>query len=134
MLSVSFNIVSGNGSVLTNTPQLWVLNNFREFTDAIRDNTLRIANYAARLAYNVKGLELHVSLYEDINSKEYYKRNFVIKCKGIREYNNYINMSNEEINNLILQKEREEKINDGIAILIEVFEQKIGYGLIFIIT
>jgi hypothetical protein len=116
MLSISFNIVTSSGNVLNNTPNLWVLEDIREFTDAIRDNCLRIANFASTLSYSIKSLELHVSLYDDINSKEYYSRNFVIKCKGIREYNNYINISNEEINNLILQKEREEKINDIIEL------------------
>jgi len=112
MLSVSFNIVSGNGSVLTNTPQLWVLNNVREFTDAIRNNTLRIANYAARLAYNVKGLELNVMIYLDINEEEYYERVFTIKCENIRDYKKYITMTHEDIENEMIKEERELKIKN----------------------
>lgn len=111
MTSVSFNIVSGSGSVLSDMPTLWVLGNIREFTDAVRYNCLTIAKYAAEYSYTVKSIKLHVNIYEDLNEEEYHSRMFIINCKNIREYKKYIKMTLEDLKKESLKEERQLKIN-----------------------
>lgn len=111
MTSVSFNIVSGSGSVLSYIPTLWVLNNIREFTDAVRYNCLTIAKFASECSYTVKSIKLHVNIYIDINDEEYHSKTFIINCKNIREYKKYVNMTLEDLEKESLKEERQLKIN-----------------------
>lgn len=112
MLSVSFNICSDCNTVLNLTPNLWVIEDIRVFTDAIRENVLRIAHHGAHHNFSIKGIQLRVTVYEDLNKETYYEGDFVIKCKNIREYKKYLEMSNEDIINEYDALIRDGKIDD----------------------
>jgi hypothetical protein len=111
MVCASFNIVSGIGTILTTYPNMWVFNSIREFTNNIRYNCLSIAYFSSNLCYDVSNIKLYVNLYEELNNDYYYDRTFIINCKNIREYKNYIGMCNEEIHNEYLKEKRNQKLN-----------------------
>lgn len=104
--------VTLNIDKFTLIPMYWEFNNIREFTDFIRSEMFNILKYAQANFVSRSTLLLGIHIHEDCDDNNYFQWDFVISCKNIREFKPYDKMSREEFGELIIQRERNDKINE----------------------
>ena len=109
---IAFNIMNSSGSALNGTPILWQMDSISEFSKAIREGCLDIANYGAESYSTISKMYLAVTFYRNINEEEYCENEFYIHLKIIREFKQYIKMSYEEIKAEYEMNKRHEKIQN----------------------
>lgn len=109
---IAFNIMNSSGRALNGTPILWQMDSVSEFSSAIREGCLDIANYGAESYSTLSKMYLAVTFYRDINEEEYFENEFYISLKNIREFKQYIKMSYDEIKAEYEMKSRNEKIEN----------------------
>jgi hypothetical protein len=111
MIKVSMNIGGSNGSY-NNIPMFSEMDNAREFTNFIRKQMFNILLWSHD-SYGIKSNTwIGVHIHEDIDDVNYFEWDFIIYCKNIREFNQYSGMNREEIDELKVSKNRENKIKD----------------------
>lgn len=109
---IAFNIMNSSGRALNGTPILWQMDSVSDFSKAIREGCLDIANYGAESYSTLSKMYLSVTFYRDINEEEYCENEFYINLKNVREFKQYIKMSYEEIKAEYEMNQRQEKIEN----------------------
>jgi hypothetical protein len=88
MISVSLNIGADGSGILNTFPIYFECDKIKEFNTWIRGGMFEVMTWADDLSWDVK-----------------------INCKNIREYKQFLGLSHEEIDQIVLSRKRDDKIN-----------------------
>lgn len=117
MYYVSMNIgysTESQSGILNTIPFVWKFDSVREFTSWIRTQQFNILLWSVDNYVPKSSLIMYVSInryYMEDGEEWNWSNEFAIKCKNIREYKPFINLSREEIEAL----RREQKIDEVIG-------------------
>jgi hypothetical protein len=119
MIDITFNIgyrgELGSGT-LNIFPIYFPVESFKEFSNYIRNNAFEWSLFAHDENVPKSHLCFYVSIYEkDIKSNvddDWWYWNFIIHVKNIREFKPILNLTRDEVDEMRLQREREEKLNE----------------------
>lgn len=116
MIHISFNIgyegTLGSG-ILTKYPTYYQMEQFKEFSEFIRNHPFDWLLWAHENHVSKSHMCFYLIIWEDDknNADEYWSWNFTIRVKNIREYQPFLKLSREEIDEIKIQKERENKLD-----------------------
>ena len=114
---ISFNIgfegTLGSGT-FTKYPIYYQMESFKEFSDFIRNQPFDWLLWAHENHVSKSHMCFHLTIWEQDknNTDEYWSWNFKIRVKNIREYQPFLKLSREEVDEMKIQKERENKLNE----------------------
>lgn len=116
-MNISFNIgyegslSSGN---LTKFPIFWQVENFKEFSDFMRKNPFEWLLWAHENHISKSHMCFNLTIWEEDkkNPDEYWTWEFTIHVKNIREYIPYLKMTEEEVDEMKIQRSREKKLKE----------------------
>lgn len=119
MIDITFNIgyegPLGSG-FLNKFPVFYTLESFKEFSDSIRKYAFEWSLWAHENHVPKSYLCFYVNIREkDIKSEdddEYWNWQFTIKAKNIREFQSLLKLTREEVDEMKIQKERENKLQE----------------------
>lgn len=104
--------IGGGSGVYSNIPMFWEMGNAREFTNFIRDQIFNILLWSHDSNGIKSNLWLGIHIHENIDDENYFEWDFIVYCKNIREFQPYLKMTREEIDALVIENKREEKLKD----------------------
>lgn len=116
-MHISFNIgyegTLGSG-ILTKYPTYYQMEQFKEFSDFVRNNPFEWLLWAHENHVSKSHMCFYVTIWEldKKNDDEYWSWNFTIHVKNIREYQPFLKLSREEIDEMKIQKSRENKLEE----------------------
>ena len=86
----------------------------KEFSDFIRNQPFDWLLWAHENHVSKSHMCFHLTIWEQDknNTDEYWSWNFKIRVKNIREYQPFLKLSREEVEEIKIQKERENKLNE----------------------
>lgn len=105
------NIV-GSGRPINTYPFYYQMDNFREFSKIIRRDAFTLALWASENWISKYHLYIYIHVQEDMDEDNCWEWDFAIKCENIREYKPYLNLQQEEMERLKVERDRNAKIND----------------------
>ena len=116
MIHISFNIgYEGtlSSGILTKYPTYYLMEQFKEFSEFIRDHPFDWLLWAHENNVPKSHMCFYLNIWEEDknNADEYWSWNFTIRVKNIREYQPFLKLSREEIDEIKIQKERENKLD-----------------------
>lgn len=117
LIHVSFNIgyegTLGCG-ILNKFPVYYEMDSFKEFSDFIRKHPFEWLLWAHEHHVSKSYMCFHLTIWEQDknNPEEYWSWEFTIHVKNIREYKPFLNMTRDEVDEMKIQKERENKLNE----------------------
>lgn len=99
---------SGSG-ILNRYPILYKVDNFKEISNLIRDNPFEWLMWT-HMNYVPKSYQYFwITIWEDGDEWQW---EFKISVRNIRGYDKYISIPRDQIEEMRIQKERDDKIND----------------------
>lgn len=111
MIKVSMNIGGGGNGPYNNIPMFWEMKSAREFTNFIREQMFNILIWSHN-SYGIKSnCWIGVHIHEDIDDENYFEWDFIIPCKNIREFKPFAKIDREEMDALIVERDRNEKLD-----------------------
>lgn len=105
----------GSGRSLNTTPIVFRYDTFKEFSNMIREEIFNIALWAHESYVGKSSLCLYLKIQEDNKEDaecDYWEWDFNIQCKNIREYKQYLKMTREEMDDLKVSNQRNDKLDD----------------------
>lgn len=117
MIHISFNIgyegTLGSGT-FTKYPTYYQMESFKEFSDFIRNHPFEWLLWAHENHVSKSHMCFYLNIWEEDknNADEYWSWNFTIRVKNIREYQPFLKLSREEVEEIRIQKERENKLDE----------------------
>lgn len=117
MIHISFNIgyegVLGSG-IFTKYPTYYQMDYFKDFSDSVRNNPFEWLLWAHENHVSKSHMCFYVTIWEQDknNTDEYWSWNFTIHVKNIREYLPYLKMSRDEVDEMKIQRSRENKLEE----------------------
>jgi hypothetical protein len=116
MIHLSFNIgyeSSFGSGTLTKYPSYYQMEDFKEFSDFLRGTPFDWLLWAHESHVPKSSLCFYLTIWEDDkNSDEFWNWEFTIHVSNIREYKPYLKLTREEIEEMKLQKSRENKLDE----------------------
>lgn len=117
MVHISLNIgYEGtlSSGILTKYPTYYQMDNFKEFSDFIRNNPFEWLLWAHDNYISKSYMCFYLTIWEldKKNDDEYWSWNFTIHVKNIREYLPYLKMSRDEVEEMKIQRSRENKLEE----------------------
>lgn len=89
----------------------WEMKSAREFTNFIREQMFNILIWSHN-SYGIKSnCWIGVHIHEDIDDENYFEWDFIIPCKNIREFKPFAKIDREEMDALIVERDRNEKLD-----------------------
>jgi hypothetical protein len=105
------NIGGGGNGPYNNIPMFWEMESAREFTNFIREQMFNILIWSHN-SYGIKSnCWIGVHIHEDIDDEKYFEWDFIIPCKNIREFKPFAKIDREEMDALIVERDRNEKLD-----------------------
>jgi len=121
LIHISFNIgyegPLGSGN-LTRFPIYYQMESFKEFSDLIRNHPFDWLLWAHENHVSKSHMCFFLTIWEDdkfnkhLDDDEYWNWKFTIYAKNIREYKPFLTISRDEIDEMKIQKERENKLEE----------------------
>jgi len=115
MVYISLNIGYENRA-LNATPIVFRYDTFKEFSNMIREEVFSIALWAHESYVGKSSLCLYVKIQEDNNKEDpecdYWEWDFNIQCKNIREYKKYLKITRDEMDELKISNQRNDKLDN----------------------
>ena len=90
------------------------MENFKEFSDFIREHPFEWLLWAHENHVSKSHMCFYVTIWEldKKNDDEYWSWNFTIHVNNIREYKPYLKISREEVDEMKIQRSRENKLEE----------------------
>ncbi len=106
MYNISLNIGYGDRS-LHPYPSFYQFENMRQFSDMVRRDAFQLVLYGHNNGVGISRIALYIHI--DTEDKEW---DFTIMCKNIREYKQYLNLDETEIERLKVELNRDSMIDE----------------------
>ncbi len=118
MIDITFNIGyegSLGSGLLNRFPIYYELESFKEFSDSVRKYAFEWSLWAHENHVSKSHLCFYVSIWEKdtkSNDDDYWHWQFTIKAKNIREFQPLLKLTRDEVDEMKIQKERENKLEE----------------------
>jgi hypothetical protein len=116
MIDITFNIGyrgSIGSGMLNKFPIYYRFESFKEFSDHIRNNAFEWSLWAHDNYVSKSHLCFYVNIWEEdlkSNDGEWWNWEFIIHAKNIREFQPLLKISREEMEEMKIQRSREDKL------------------------
>lgn len=115
MIEICFNIgyegFTGSG-IFNKFPIFYQVDSFKEFSSFIRDQAFEWVLWAHDSYVSKSSLCFYLNIWEKTDDDCYWNWEFTIRSKNIREFQPFIKLSREEIEEMKIQKAREDKLQE----------------------
>jgi competence protein ComGF len=116
MVDITFNIgyeSMASSGILNKFPIYYQLESFKELSESIRNQTFEWILWAHENYVSKSSLCFYVSIWEEDKLKgDYWNWEFAIKAKNIREFQPFLQLSREEVEEMKIQRSREDKLEE----------------------
>jgi len=99
-LNIGYESSTGSSGVLNKLPMIYRFDTPKDFTNFVRNNSIRLVDWAIQNHVPKSSLMLYVTInrfYEEEGEDWIWSNEFHIHLKNIREYIPYLDMTDEEI-------------------------------------
>lgn len=110
-MNIGYEGEGSGGGILNRFPILYKVDSFKELSDLIRDNPFEWLLWA-HMNYVPKSYQYFwLTIWEEYKGDQW-QWEFKISVKNIRGYDKYISIPRDQMDEMRIQKERDDKIND----------------------